>query len=172
MALKSSLLTGGPMPARLAKAAACLLIAYWVVTALGIALTYFFAALYPAPAPPAPGASMYDIPAYAMTLPYHPLLNLLVWPWLAGWYLRDWPAPASSREALRLALFWTIATMAVDLIGWVLIRHPWSLTLHEFYVDYQPWITLVYAVIFAAPLVVARLMGAPRASRHRDARPA
>jgi hypothetical protein len=160
------------MPAKLARATVYLLLAYWIVTALGIALTYVFAALYPAPAPPAPGASMYDIPAYAMTLPYHPLLNVLVWPWFAVWYLRGQPAPNRSREALRLALFWTITTVVVDLVGWVLIRHPWSLTLREFYVDYQPWITLVYAVIFAAPLAAALLMGTPHQAGQREAHPA
>jgi hypothetical protein len=160
------------MPAKLARATAYLLLAYWTVTALGIALTYVFAALYPASAPPAPGASMYDIPAYAMTLPYHPLLNLLVWPCFALWYLRGCPAAIRGREALRLALFWTITTVVVDLVGWVLIRHPWSLTLREFYLDYQPWITLVYAVIFAAPLVVARLMSTPHRAGHPEARPA
>jgi hypothetical protein len=160
------------MPSRLARAITYLLLAYWVVTALGIALTYFFAALYPAPAPQGPGVSMYDIPAYAMTLPYHPLLNLLVWPWFAWVYLRRFPAGAPcSREALRLALFWTATTIVVDLVGWVLIRHPWSLTLREFYVDYQPWITLVYAVIFIAPLAVARLIGMQSASRLRPAHP-
>jgi hypothetical protein len=150
------------MPSRLARATAYLLLSYWIVTGLGILLTIVFGAVYRLPAPPGPGVSMYDIPAYSMTLPYHPLLNLLVWPWFAWHYLRSAaPRAPRSREALRLASFWTLTTMVVDLVGWVLIRHPWSLTLREFYVDYQPWITLVYAVIFATPLAVARLMDAP-----------
>ena len=40
-----------------------------------------------------------------------------------------------------------------SLFGWVLIKHPWSLSFKEFYVDYQPWITLIYLAIFAGPLV-------------------
>ena len=40
-----------------------------------------------------------------------------------------------------------------DVFGWVLIKHPWSLSFKEFYVDYQPWITLIYIAIFAGPLV-------------------
>ena len=33
-------------------------------------------------------------------------------------------------------------------IGWVMIKHPWSLSFKEFYIDYQPWITLIYIAIF------------------------
>lgn len=40
-----------------------------------------------------------------------------------------------------------------SLFGWVLIKHPWSLSFKEFYVDYQPWITLIYLAIFAGPVV-------------------
>ena len=40
-----------------------------------------------------------------------------------------------------------------SLFGWVLIKHPWSLSFNEFYVDYQPWITLIYLAIFAGPTV-------------------
>jgi hypothetical protein len=31
------------------------------------------------------------------------------------------------------------------------IENPWSMSAREFYVDYQPWITLIYAAIFASP---------------------
>jgi hypothetical protein len=160
------------MPSGVARAITYLLLAYWIVTALGILLTTAFGVLYPVPASQGPGVSMYDIPAYAMTMPYHPLLNLLVWPWFAWAYLRRFPAAAPCRrEALSLALFWTLTTMVVDLIGWVLIRHPWSLTLREFYVDYQPWITLVYAVIFVSPLAAGRLIDVQSERRLRRARP-
>lgn len=40
-----------------------------------------------------------------------------------------------------------------DLIGWVLIKHPWRLTFKEFYIDYQPWITLIYIAIFLGPII-------------------
>ncbi len=55
-------------------------------------------------------------------------------------------------EALRLGAFWAVITIVVDLIGWVLIKHPWSMTFKQMYVDYQPWISLIYLVIFGAPL--------------------
>jgi hypothetical protein len=141
------------LPARLGRAAAALFIAYSIVTLLGIGLTVAFAALLDLPAPP-PGATMLAIPAYAATLPFHPLLNLLVWPLLAAWYFR--PASAApAQAAARLGAFWTLITLVVDVFGWVIIRHPWSLTFREFYVDYQPWITLVYLAIFVSPLLAA-----------------
>lgn len=46
----------------------------------------------------------------------------------------------------------TAVPYVVDLIGWVLIKHPWRLTFKEFYVDYQPWITLIYIAIFLGPV--------------------
>ena len=39
-----------------------------------------------------------------------------------------------------------------DVFGWVIIKHPWSLSFKEFYIDYQPWITLIYLAIFAGPV--------------------
>ena len=42
-------------------------------------------------------------------------------------------------EAPRLGAFWAVITIVVDLIGWVLIKHPWSMTFKQMYVDYQPW---------------------------------
>lgn len=92
------------------------------------------------------------------------------WPWFALSYLRGFePGQVRNREALRLAIFWTVVSMLVDLIGWVLIRHPWALTFHEFYVEYQPWITLIYLVIFATPIAVSRLMHQPAAASHPQA---
>ena len=50
-------------------------------------------------------------------------------------------------EALVTGAIWAGVTVVVDLFGWVVIKHPWSLTFKGFYVDYQPWITLIYAAI-------------------------
>jgi hypothetical protein len=40
-----------------------------------------------------------------------------------------------------------------SLFGWVIIKHPWGLSFKGFYVDYQPWITLIYIAIFIGPVV-------------------
>ena len=56
-------------------------------------------------------------------------------------------------EALITGAIWTGICIVFDLIGWVLIKHPWSLTFKGFYVEYQPWITLIYIAIFVGPLI-------------------
>jgi hypothetical protein len=95
-------------------------------------------------------------PAYLMTIPYHPLLNLF-WLPFAWLYLRGFATDIRQHEGLKLGTLWTVICVFIDLIGWILIQHPWAMTFKEFYVDYQPWITLIYLVIFLSPIVVARL---------------
>ena len=128
--------------------------AYWLVTILGILLTVAFAAIFRPPSPQELGVPFSQAPAYLMTLPYHPLLNLLFLPF-AWIYLRDFASNTRMQEALRLGLLWVFICIVIDLVGWILIPHPWAMTFKEFYVDYQPWITLIYLVIFAAPIVAA-----------------
>src|ERR1700681_680078 len=144
------------LPRRLGMATLCLFLAYWIVTALGILLTIVFAVtLRPFSSVAVP---MLQVPAYVMSVPFHPLLNLLVWP-VFGWlYLRR-STPNSERqmEALRLGLFWFVATAVIDLFGWVLVPHPWHMTLDQFYVGYQPWISLIYLVIFISPILAAQV---------------
>jgi hypothetical protein len=143
------------LPRRLVIATIYLFLAYWIVTALGILLTIVFAVtVRPFSSAAVP---MLQVPAYVMSVPFHPLLNLLVWP-VFGWlYLRR-PTPNSERlmEALRLGLFWVVATAVIDLFGWVLVPHPWHMTLEQFYVGYQPWISLIYLVIFISPILAAQ----------------
>ena len=52
-------------------------------------------------------------------------------------------------------LVWEVFQMkfVFDLVGWVLIKHPWSLSFKEFYVDYQPWLTFIYIAIFVGPII-------------------
>jgi len=96
--------------------------------------------------------TMYDVTAYAKTVPFHPLYNILIWPLFAYLYFRmAKPEKNLWNAACFLGLSWTIITVVFDLFGWVIIRHPWAMTFKEFYVDYQPWITLVYLVIFSSP---------------------
>ena len=144
------------MPSKLKKAALYWFAAYWIVTILGILLTILFAAIFQPPTPEQLGVPVTQAPAYLSTLPYHPVLNLLVWPIFAWCYLRPLlPDADVRREGLRLGLFWSVGTILVDLVGWVMIPHPWRMTLKEFYVDYQPWITLIYLIILMSPILAA-----------------
>lgn len=144
------------LPARPRTAIWYFIAAYWVVTVLGILLTVAFAAIFKPPSPQELGVPFSQAPAYLMTLPYHPLLNLF-WLPFAWMYLRNFTTDTRGREALKLGAFWAILCILIDLVGWILIPHPWAMTFKEFYVDYQPWITLIYLIIFFSPIVVSRL---------------
>ena len=89
---------------------------------------------------------------YEKTKPFHPLYNLLIFPVCARFYLLHLSSPTLS-DALLTGLIWAGITIVFDLFGWVLIKHPWSLSFRAFYVDYQPWITLIYLIIFCSPLL-------------------
>lgn len=90
--------------------------------------------------------------AYEKTKPWHPLYNLLLYP-VAGWlYMRGLPDP-TWRAALWTGLLWAGICIVFDLVAWVLVKHPWTLSFKEFYVRYQPWISMIYVIIFAAPPV-------------------
>ena len=87
---------------------------------------------------------------YERTKPWHPLYNLLLFS-LSGWlYMGGLPAPTLG-EALLTGAVWAGICALFDVFGWVLVKHPWSLTFRAFYVDYQPWITLIYLAIFLGP---------------------
>jgi len=58
-----------------------------------------------------------------------------------------------------LGFSWSIITIVIDLFGWVLIKHPWSMTLKEMYLDYQPWISLIYLSIFVSPFIATLFLG-------------
>ena len=128
-------------------------IAYFVVTGIGMLHTVFnIRVLHMRPMD---GNSMGE--GYERTKPWHPLYNLIVFPLCAWMYLRTLAAPTWEDAALTGAV-WVGITIVFDLCGWVLIRHPWRLTPRQFYVDYQPWITLIYLVIAAAPAIAWWLM--------------
>ena len=84
---------------------------------------------------------------YEKTKPWHPLYNIIFFS-LFGWLYMNGLAEPTITEALITRAIWTSICIVFDLFGWVLIKHPWSLSFKGFYVDYQPWITLIYLGIF------------------------
>ncbi len=56
-------------------------------------------------------------------------------------------------EAIITGTIWVVICIVVDVFGWVIIKHAWSLSFKEFYIDYQPWITLIYIAIFLGPII-------------------
>jgi len=84
------------------------------------------------------------------------LIMLIVWPVFAWLYFRKRKNENYSmelKETLQLSSFWLTGAILVDFIGFVMIKHPYSLTAFEFYVVYQPWISLIYISIFLSPYI-------------------
>ena len=124
-------------------------LAYFIVTGIGIGHTIFnITVLHMKSMKDGPGMGE----GYEKTKPWHPLYNIVIFS-LFGWlYMRGLDTPTIT-DALVTGAIWAGVCIVFDLFGWVLIRHPWSLTFREFYIDYQPWITLIYLAIFLGPVI-------------------
>ncbi len=124
-------------------------LAYIIVTWIGIGHTIFnILVLHMKSMKESPGMGE----GYEKTKPWHPLYNIIIFP-IFGWlYMRGLSNP-SLQEALITGAIWAGICIVVDLVGWVLIKHPWRLTFKQFYVEYQPWITLIYIAIFLGPVI-------------------
>lgn len=124
-------------------------ICYAVVTAIGIAHTIFnILVLHMGSMAEGPGLGQ----GYEMTKPWHPLYNIILFTVFGLLYLRKVKEP-TLKKAIMTGALWAGISIVIDLVGWVLIKHPWSLTFKEFYIDYQPWITLIYLAMFIAPMI-------------------
>jgi hypothetical protein len=133
-------------------------IAYVIVTILATAISVIYAIIYKTP-PPVPGITVLKSASFIATVPYHVVLMFVIWPLFAWIYYKN-PirkiASLQSGEIWQLSFCWLVAAMLVDFVGFVLIRHPYSLTPHEFYIDYQPWISLIYCAIFLSPWIYVK----------------
>ncbi len=124
-------------------------IAYTLVTWIGILHTIFnIKVLHMKSMKESPGMGE----GYEKTKPWHPLYNIIIFPIFGFLYMNGLSNPTIN-EALITGLIWTFICIIGDLVGWVLIKHPWRLTFKEFYIDYQPWITLIYIAIFLGPII-------------------
>ena len=79
--------------------------------------------------------------------PWHPLYHIILFSLFGYLHLNGLPAP-SLGQALLTGAVWAGICIVFDVFGWVIIRHPWSLSFREFYIDYQPYISLIYLAIF------------------------
>ncbi len=129
-------------------------LAYFIVTAIGILHTIFnITVLHMKSMKESDGMGE----GYEKTKPWHPLYNIIVFPIFAYFYLGGLEAVTFS-NVLAVSLIWGTLTIVIDVIGWVIIPHPWSLSFREFYIDYQPWITLIYVTIYASPWIAYGIM--------------
>lgn len=95
--------------------------------------------------------------AYNKTKPWHPLYNLIILPIFAYLYFKGLDTVTLS-NAIATSILWGTSAIIIDLVGWVLIKHPLSLTFRRFYIEYQPWITIVYLVMYASPVITYGIM--------------
>lgn len=123
-------------------------ICYVLVTLVGIGHTVFN--IYVLHMKPMDEHSMGE--GYEKTKPWHPLYNILLFTFFGWLYMQSIAVPCFN-EALITGGIWTGICIVFDVFGWVLIKHPWSLSFKEFYIDYQPWISLIYLSIFLGPIV-------------------
>jgi hypothetical protein len=141
---------------RYTRAVVTFVLAYIVVTILAIALSFFIGAVGHMPQSDEPMKNE----AYLVSERFFPLLNLLVWGMFAWVYFRGRLGGRElRREAWGLGVFWLVAAVVVDYVGFVLIKNPISLSPHDFYVGQFPWIYLIYVAVLFSPLcylIVAR----------------
>ena len=124
-------------------------ISYVVVTWIGIGHTIFnILVLHMGSMAQGPGLGE----GYEMTKPWHPLYNIILFTIFGLLYLRKVEG-LNFKKAMATGALWSGISIVIDLFGWVIIKHPWSLTFKQFYVEYQPWITLVYLAMFIAPVI-------------------
>jgi hypothetical protein len=132
------------------RALICFFVAYLLVTILAISTSLAYENITHAPQATA-GVSPLQSPVFLATVPYHVVIMLIIWPVFAGIYFRK--RSPEFKQRLTLGVFWMIVAVLVDLICFVLIKSPYSFSFYEFYVLYQPWITLIYIAIFLSPLI-------------------
>lgn len=128
-------------------------IAYIIVTLIGIGHTIFN--IYVLKMKPMDEHSMGE--GYEKTKPWHPLYNIIAFPIFAFIYFNGLEVITLS-NVIKTSLILGTLTILFDVFGWVIIKHPWSLTFKEFYIDYQPWITLIYLAIYLSPFIAYGLM--------------
>ncbi len=89
---------------------------------------------------------------YNKTKPWHPLYNLIILPIFSYLYFKGFDIVTLS-DVIVTSILWGTSAIVIDLVFWVLIKHPLSLTFKRFYIEYQPWITSVYLVMYASPFI-------------------
>lgn len=135
-------------------------ISYFVVTMIGVGHTIFnVAVLHMGSMAQGPGLGE----GYEATKPWHPLYNIIFFTIFGLIYLKKVNEP-TAKKALKTGALWSGMSIVFDLVGWVLIDHPWSLTFKQFYIEYQPWITLVYLAMLIAPLFAYLILKKARSS--------
>lgn len=129
-------------------------ICYILVTLVGVLHTIFN--IYVLHMKPMDDKSMGE--GYERTKPWHPLYNIILFTIFGFLYINRIANPTIV-EALITGAIWSGICIVFDVFGWVIIKHPWSLSFKEFYIDYQPWISFIYIAIFLGPVIGFAFVG-------------
>lgn len=133
--------------------------AYIIVTILAYSISIMAAIIFKLPSYQDLGVSLFEDPAFVMTVPYHLLINLLVWTLFSYWCLRKQNlSEYGLKDIFYLSTLWLVLALIVDFVCFVLIKTPLSLTPHQFYVEYQPWISITYLLVFISPFVSYKIL--------------
>ncbi len=100
------------------------------------------------------GTTFLKSPVYVKSRPYQVLYNVLIFPIFLWLYSKGIDTDNIKEIMLNTIIQWTILSIIIDYISWVLIPHKFRLTLKEFYIDYKPYITLIYVAIFVSHYIV------------------
>lgn len=131
-----------------------LLVAYCVVTWVAIIHMYIFHIFFGVPNAKQAGTSYLKSPAYVKTIPYQALYNVVIFPIFLWFYVQGMETDNLKELMFNTVVQWTVISIILDYVGWVLIPHKFRFTHKEFYVEYQPWITLIYVAIFVSHYIV------------------
>lgn len=141
------------------RALAYFALAYILVNILATAVSVTYSVIANA-AQPAPGTSLFKAPAFEATVPYHVLIMVIVWPAFAWRYFRRRAIAdreSMRKETIRLSFLWLVSALVTDFVLFVVpdffVPYTYSFTPYDFYIDYQPWISLIYAAIYAGPWI-------------------
>ena len=89
---------------------------------------------------------------YEKTKPYHPIYNIIIFSIFAYLYISKLNNP-TFKEAIITGIMWCLICIVFDIFAWVIIKHPFSLSFREFYINYQPFISLIYLAILISPII-------------------
>jgi hypothetical protein len=130
------------------RALAMFLMAYIAITV--VAFWFYLLLVWINGAYIASAATISKDPLYLLAEKYYPLLNLCVWT-LSGWLYFRKSRPLLA-DAWRVSLLWLAIVLPLDLVTFVLVKNPLSLSAHDFYIGQFPWIYLTYAAVILGPI--------------------
>ena len=102
--------------------------AYIIVTLIGILHTIFN--IYVLHMKPMDKESMGE--GDEKTKPWHPLYNIVIFTVFGFIYINGLSNPIIA-EAFITGAIWVSICIVFDILGWVIIKHPWILTFKQFY---------------------------------------